>query len=142
MSEKMRLRNTRNCNVGMVTPEKQFGQNIAPGAFTMVTQDEVDYLIGTCTLLQKGILVVEGPKKEEVMENLGIDKENNANFMSDEDIKKKLSMNANQLKKWLDTVEAEPDVLDKIARIASGMNLSMNKIQVLKDKVPNFEFSK
>jgi hypothetical protein len=142
MSEKMRLRNTKQCNVGIITPEKQFGQNIPPKSFTMVTQDEIDYLIGTCTLLQRGILVVEGEKKEEVLESLGVDKANNANFMSDEDIKKKLSMNANQLKKWLDTVEAEPDTLDKIAQIASGMNLAMNKIQLLKDKIPNFEFIK
>ena len=51
-------------------------------------------------------------------------------------------MNTNQLKKWLDSTEAEPYVLDRICEIASGMNLSMNKIQVLKDKIPHFEFIK
>ena len=142
MNERIRVRNTKKFNVGIITPDKPYGQNIAPGAFTILNQDEIDYLIGTSTLFQKGILQVEGEKKEDVLESLGVDKENNANFMSDEDIKKKLSMNANQLKKWLDSTEAEPYVLERVAEIASGMNLSMNKIQVLKDKIPNFEFIK
>lgn len=142
MSERIRLRNPQKFNVGIITPDKPHGLNIAPGAFTIVTQDDVDYLMGTSSLLQKGVLIVEGEKQAEVLETLGVSKENNANFMSDEDIKKKLSMNANQLKKWLDSTEAEPYVLNRIAEIASEMNLNMNKIQVLKDKIPNFEFIK
>lgn len=142
MSERIRLRNPQKFNVGIITPDKPHGLNIAPGAFTIVTQDDVEYLMGTCSLLQKGVLIVEGEKQAEVLETLGVSKENNANFMSDEDIKKKLSMNANQLKKWLDSTEAEPYVLNRIAEIASEMNLNMNKLQVLKDKVPGFEFIK
>ena len=142
MNERIRLRNVQKFNVGIITPDKTNGINITPGAFTIVNQDELDYLMGMSTLLQKGILQVEGEKREETMEVMGINTENNANFMSDEDIKKKLGMNTNQLKKWLDSTEAEPYVLDRIAEIASGMNLSMNKIQVLKDKIPNFEFIK
>lgn len=142
MNERIRLRNPQKFNVGIVTPDKPYGQNIAPGGFTICNQDEIDYLMGNSTLLSKGVLVVEGEKKEEVLEAMGVDKENNANFMSDEDIKKKLGMNANQLKKWLDKANAEPYVMQKIAEIASEMNLSMNKIQVLKDKIPNFEFIK
>ena len=140
MNERIRLRNPQKFNVGIITPDKPHGLNIAPGAFTIVSQDDLDYLMGTSQLLRKGILQVDGEKSEEVIGNLGIEKENNANFMSDEDIKKKLSMNANQLKKWLDSTEAEPYVLNKIAEIASTMNLSMNKIQVLQEKVPNFKF--
>ena len=140
--ERMRLRNPQKFNVGIVTLDNPVGMNIAPGAFTVVSQDDIDFIMGTSTLLQKGILRVEGEKEEEVMESLGVITEDNANFMSDEDIKKKLSGNANQLRKWLDTTEAEPYVLNRIAEIASGMNLSMNKIQVLKDKIPEFEFIK
>lgn len=142
MSDRIRLRNPQKFNVGIITPDKPHGLNIAPGAFTIVTQDDVDYLMGTCSLLRKGVLIVEGEKQAEVFETLGVSKENNANFMSDDDIKKKLSMNANQLKKWLDSTEAEPYVLNRIAEIASEMNLNMNKLQVLKDKIPNFEFIK
>jgi hypothetical protein len=142
MAEKMRLNNPNKFAVGIITPEKEYGVNILPGAFTMVTQDEVDYIMATSTLLQNGVLQLAGEKQKELAATMGIEMENNANFMSDEDIKKKLSVNANQLKKWLDTVDAEPYVLNRIAEIASGMNLSMNKIQVLKDKIPDFEFIK
>ena len=142
MNERIRLRNTKRFSVGIVTPDKLYGLNIAPGAFTIINQDELDYLMGTSTLLQKGILQVEGEKKDETLEALGVKQEDNANFMSDEDIRKKLSMNAAQLKKWLNATEAEPYVLDRIAEIASDMNLSLNKIQILKDKIPNFEFIK
>ena len=142
MSEKIRLRNPQQFNVGIITIDKPYGLNIAPGAFTIVSKDDIDYLMATSTLLQKGILRVEGEQKEEVLEQMGVKEEDNANFMSDEDIKKKLSTNASQLKKWLDSTEAEPYVLQRIAEIASGMNLSQNKLQVLKDKVPNFDFFK
>ena len=140
MSEKMRLNNPNAFSVGIITPEKQYGVNIQPGAFTMVTQDEVDYLMATSTLLSNGVLRLVGEKQKELEETLGVKAEDNANFMSDEDIKKKLSGNANQLKKWLNSDEIEPYVLDKIASIAKGMNLSMNKIQVLQDKLPEYDF--
>lgn len=140
MNERIRLRNPQKFNVGIVTPDKPYGQNIAAGGFTIINQDELDYLMGNSKLLQKGILQVEGEKREESLEAMGVDEENNANFMSDEDIKKKLQMNANQLKKWLNSTEAEPYVLERVAEIAKGMNLSANKLQVLQAKIPNFNF--
>ena len=140
MSEKMRLNNPNAFAVGIITPEKQYGVNIQPGAFTMVTQDEVDYLMATSTLLRDGVLRLAGEKQLELANTLGINMEDNANFMSDEDIKKKLSGNANQLRKWLNSDEIKPYVLDKIAGIAKGMNLSLNKIQVLQEKLPEYDF--
>lgn len=140
MSDKMRLNNPNNFAVGIITPEKPYGVNIRPHAFTMVTQDEVDYLMATSTLLKDGVLRLVGEKQQELADILGVNMEDNANFMSDEDIKKKLSGNANQLRKWLDSDDIKPYVLDKIAEIAKTMNLSMNKIQVLQDKLPNYDF--
>ena len=140
MSEKMRLNNPNAFAVGIITPEKPYGVNIQPNAFTMVTQDEVDYLTATSTLLRDGVLRLAGEKQQELADTLGVKMEDNANFMSDEDIKKKLSGNANQLKKWLNSDEIKPYVLDKIASIAKTMNLSMNKIQVLQDKIPDYDF--
>lgn len=142
MSERIRLRNPQAFNVGIVTPDKPYGINIVPGGFTIVNQDELDYLMSSSRLLQKGVLQVEGEKKEEALEAMGIDAENNANFMSDEDIRKKLAGNANQLKKWLESTEAEPYVLGRIVEIARGMNLSANKLQVLQAKIPDAEFLK
>lgn len=140
MSEKMRLNNPNTFAVGIITPEKQYGVNILPGAFSMVTQDEVDYLMATSTLLRDGTLRLAGEKQKELADTMGVKMEDNANFMSDDDIKKKLSGNANQLRKWLNSDEIQPYVLDKIATIAKGMNLSMNKIQVLQEKLPDFDF--
>jgi len=140
MSEKMRLNNPNAFAVGIITPEKAYGVNILPGAFTMVTKDEVDYLMATSTLLRDGVLRLAGEEQKELAANMGIEMENNANFMSDEDIKKKLSGNANQLRKWLNSDDIKPYVLDRIATIAKGMNLSMNKLQVLQEKLPEFDF--
>ena len=139
MGDKIRLRNPQKFSVGIITDEKPNGLNILPGAFTMVTQDEIDYLMATSTLLSKGILRVEGAKKDEVLQTMGIEEENNANFMSDDDIKKKLSGSVNQLKKWLDS-DIEPFVLERIADIAKEMNLNISKIQVLQDKLPSYNF--
>ena len=142
MNERIRLRNPQKFNVGIITPDKPYGQNIVAGGFTIINQDELDYLMGNSKLLQKGVLQVEGEKREETLEALGINTEDNANFMSDEDIKKKLQMNANQLRKWLNSTEAEPYVLDRGAEIARGMNLSANKLQVLREKMPGVDFLK
>ena len=141
MNEKIRLRNPQKFNVGIITNDKPYGLNIAPGSFTIVSKDDVDFLMATSTLLQKGILRIEGDKKEEVLEQMGVKEEDNANFMSDEDIKKKLSGNVTQLRKWLDG-DIEPYVMEKIAEIADGMNLNANKLQVLKEKIPNHDFLK
>ncbi len=139
---KIRLVNPHQFNVGIITPEKPYGYNIAPNAFALCTKDEVDYLMATSDKLQRGILRVQGEAKDEIEEQLNIDTENNANFMSDDDIRKKLSGNANQLRKWLNSGEIEGFVLDRIAEIAKEMNLSLNKIQVLQEKLPNYEFIK
>lgn len=140
MSEKIRLNNPNAYPVGIVTPEKPYGANIPPNAFTMVTQDEVDYLMATSTLFQDGVLRLSGEKQKELADTMGINMEDNANFMSDDDIRKKLSGNANQLRKWLNSDDIKPYVLDRIAEIAKGMNLSMNKIQVLQERLPDYEF--
>ena len=108
----------------------------------MCTQDEIDYLAATCTLFADGVLRLAGEKQKELADAIGVTMEDNANFMSDEDIKKKLSGNANQLRKWLNSDDIKPYVLNKIAEIAKNMNLSLNKIQVLQEKLPDFDFMK
>ena len=140
MSEKMRLNNPNKFAVGIITPEKEYGVNILPGAFTMVTENEVDYLMATSTLLQEGKLVLSGEKQKQLADTMGIKMEDNANFMTDEEIKKKLNANANTLRKWLNSGEIHPYVLERIATLAKDMNLSLNKIQVLQEKLPDFDF--
>lgn len=141
-NDRFRVKNPHPFTVGIVTVDKPYGISVPANSFTLLTQDEIDYLISTSTLFQDGVLQVEGEKQKEVVETMGINMENNANFMSDEDIRKKLSGNITQLRKWLDSAEMKPYVLDKVAEIAKGMNLSMTKIQVLQDKLPEYEFLK
>ena len=139
---KIRLDNPHKFDVGViVSSDKPAGTNVRHGSFLMVSQDELDYINSTSSLLKRGSLRIHNAEKEKIEEVVGVEIENNANFMSDEDIRKKLSGNANQLRKWLDS-DIEPFVLDRIAEIAAEMNLSLNKIQVLQDKIPNYEFIK
>lgn len=141
-TEKFRVINPHPFSVGIVTIDKPYGIAIQPHSFTMLTQDEIDYLISISHLFQDGVLQVVGEKQKEIAETVGMDLENNANFMSDDDIRKKLSGNANQLRKWLESAEFQPYVLDKIAEIALEMNLNMNKIKVLQEKMPEYDFMK
>lgn len=139
-TEELRLNNPNRFAVGIITPRKEYGVNILPGAFTMVTQDELDYLMATSTLLRDGTLVLSGEKQQALADTMGVKIEDNANFMSDDEIRKKLSMNANQLRKWLNSGDIQPYVMEKIVMIAKTMNLNMNKIQVLHEKLPDFDF--
>jgi hypothetical protein len=122
-------------NIGIKTPNNMFGINIRPGSFTIVDEDDVDYLMSTTTLLSKGWLQVEEKKKTEVLEKMGIDETETSAFMSDEEIMKKLNSNGRTLEKWLNDI-TDPMQLDRIANLAVGMNLSMNKIKILQAKIP------
>ena len=135
MGEKLRLYNKTKCNIGIKTPSNQIGVNIRPGSFALVDDIDIEYLMSTCTLLQRGLLQVEEKKKEEVLGMMGIDESESSAFMSDEEIQKKLNSNGKTLEKWLDTID-DPMQLDRVADIAVGMNLSLNKIKILQAKLP------
>lgn len=136
MGEKLRLYNKTKFNIGIVTPTNQLGINIRPGSFTLVDENDIEYLMSTCTLLQRGWLQVEEKKKEEVLGMMGIDAHETSAFMSDAEIQKKLSGTAKNLEKWLDTVTDQMQ-LDRIADVAIGMNLSMSKIKILQERIPS-----
>ena len=59
--------------------------------------------------------------------------------MSNEEIKKKLSGTGKKLREWLATIE-EGHTLDRVFDVAVGMNLSVDKIKILKEKMPDKEF--
>jgi len=131
------LKNPQKFNVGIVTYDKKEGVNIAPGSFALVTQRELNYLDSTSTLLRRGILFVE--ENDEAMQKIGIDMATNPNFISDEEIKKKLSGTTKKMKEWLDTV-TEGYILDRIYDVAMGMNLSIDKVNALSKKMPDKKF--
>lgn len=135
MAEKIRLYNKTKMNIGIKTPNNMFGINIRPGSFTIVDEDDVDYLMSTTTLLSKGWLQVDEKKKGEVLERMGIDEAEAPAFLPDEEIMKKLNANGRTLEKWLNGID-DPMQLDRIATIALGMNLSLNKVKILQAKIP------
>lgn len=136
MSEKIRIYNKTKFNIGIKTPTNDIGINIRPGSFTVLSEDEIDYVMSTCTLLQCGWLQVEEKAKEDTLAKLGIDEKEEAAFMDDEEIKKKLNGSVKTLEKWLATVQ-DPMELDRIADIAVEQNLSMAKIKLIQAKIPN-----
>lgn len=139
MTDKIVLRNPQKFDVGIVTsPERPLGVNIRPGSFALVTQDELAYLASTSTLLSKGILRVD-EKQAEAMQEIGIDQASDPNFITDEEIKKKLGGTAKKVREWLNTIE-EGYILDRIYDAAMGMNLSQDKLKALQEKMPDKAF--
>lgn len=138
MDEKILLRNPQKFDVGIVTLEKPLGMNIRAGSFVMVNQNELSYLASTSTLLQDGILTVD-EKQIPALQEVGIDPTTDPNFIKDDEIKKKLSGTTKKLREWLATVELG-HILDRVYDIAMTMNLSVDKVKVLQEKMPDKEF--
>ena len=138
MNDKIVLRNTQKFDVGIMTPDKPLGVNIRPGSFALVTQTELNYIASTCTLLQRGMLRVDD-ENAEVMQELGIDQATDPHFIKDEEIQKKLSGTVKKVREWLATSD-EDYILDRVYDVAMTMNLSMDKIKALKERMPNKDF--
>ena len=139
MSDKIKVYNPQKFDVGIITQDKPAGVNIKSGSFALITQDDVDFLASTCTLFQRGILKIEADKLEETMGSIGIDVHTDGNFITDEEIAKKLSGTKNAMSKWLGTV-TEGYLLDRIYDIAKNMNLNADKIKLLQEKMPDRDF--
>nr|DAO42679.1 MAG TPA: hypothetical protein [Caudoviricetes sp.] len=142
----LRLKNVQQFDIGVKTPDKPMGVNIQRGSFLPVSEDDVNYIASVSNLIQRGLLIVEniaGAEKDiakEVVTSLGIDEKENPNFATDEEIRKCLSASQKKMADWLDSIE-EPVLLDRIYTIAMGMeNLNINKLKLLKNKMPNREF--
>ena len=138
MEEKIVLRNPQKFDIGIVTLEKPLGVNIKAGSFALVNESELNYLASISDLLQKGLLQVDDQHKEQMLE-LGINPDDDVNFVKDEEIRKKLSGTGKKLKEWLATIE-EGHVLDRVYDVATGMNLNVDKVKILKEKMPDKEF--
>ena len=100
-----------------------------------MTEDDIEYLMSTSTLFQRGLLRVE-EKAAEIISEQGIDMATDPNFADDTVIKEKLALSAKKLTEWLDTVH-EPHVLDRIYDVAMEANLPMAKLKVLHQKMPD-----
>jgi len=138
MEDKIVLRNPQKFDIGIITLEKPLGVNIRAGSFALVNESELNYLASTCDLLQKGMLLVDDKHKEQMLE-LGINPDEDVNFVTNEEIQKKLSGTGKKLREWLVGIE-EGHTLDRIYDVAKGMNLNVDKVKILKEKMPDKEF--
>lgn len=139
MADKIKVYNPQKFDVGIITQDKPMGINVKSGSFVLLTQDEISYLASVCTLFQRGCLRVEEKHAAETMQELGIDVNNDPNYVDDEDIKAKLSGTPKSIEKWLAGI-TEPYVFDRIYDVAADMNLSVAKVKVLQAKMPNKNF--
>ena len=136
MSEKIKVLNPQKFDVGVVTPDNKLGINIKAGTFAYMTEDDIGYINSTSRIFQRGLLRVENPVKEaEVMENIGIDVENEPNFVTDDDIRKAFGLSAKKLEEWLAGI-TEEYLLDRVFEIARAENLPSNKLKVLQAVSP------
>lgn len=138
MAERIKVYNLQKFDVGVVTFDRPMGLNITPGSFALLSEDDISYIASISTLFQRGYLRVD-KKEEAVMQAIGIDPETNPAFITDEDIQKKLGGTPKKIGEWLDTVK-EPYILDRIYDIAVKMNLTMGKLKVLREHMPERTF--
>ena len=138
MAEKIKLLNPQKFDVGIVTLENKIGVNIKAGSFALVTSDDIAYLASISDVFRRGILKVE-EKNVDVMQEAGIDQQNDPHFITDEEIQKKLSGTVKKMKEWLATID-EGYILDRIYDVAMNMNLSLDKVKALNEKMPEKKF--
>ena len=97
MDGKIKVYNPTQHDVGVYLLDNPLnGRNIRPGAFLFMTEADVEMLLATTKLFSDGHLKVE-EKAEQLLADNGIELQDNPNLMSDEEIKKKLSMSAKKI---------------------------------------------
>lgn len=138
MADTIKLMNPQKFDVGIKRLNDSVGINIRAGSFAMVTEDDIAYLASVSDVFRRGILRVE-QKNLEAMQAAGIDQENDPNFITNEEIARKLGGTARKIREWLRDVN-EGHILDRVYDVAMGMNLSQDKLKALQEKMPDKAF--
>lgn len=113
-------------------------QTVAPGSFVKMTQDDIDYLSTISRIFSGGYLRVEAAEEDAVLEQIGVVKEDNPNFMDDAEIKKKLAMSAAKITAWLADID-DKLFLNRVYEIAKEMDIATSKMKIISAKVPNMD---
>lgn len=137
-TKNIRLYNLQKFDVGVKLLDNDRGVNVRAGGFIQISEDDIAYINSISSVLRRGMLRIE-KEKEILMQEVGIDTDSDPNFITDEEIQKKLGMSAKKIDEWLATVEEEY-IKERIFNIAIGMNLTMSKIKVLQAAMPNRTF--
>lgn len=139
MDGKIKVYNPTQHDVGVFLLDNPLnGRNIRPGSFIFMTEADIEMLLATTRLFADGHLKVE-EKAEQILIDNGIEMQDNPSLMSEDEIKKKLSMSAKKIGDWLEGVEVD-HVLDRIYQVAMSMDLPKTKLEVLRVKMPDRDF--
>lgn len=135
---KVRVDNPQKFDVGVKTLNMPMGMNIKAGSFAMLEDNDVEYIMSISNLFQRGIIRLHDGNAE-ALEAVGVDVKDNGDFADDAEIRKRLGSTVAAMKKWLDTVK-EPYMFDRIYEAAKEMNLPLNKLKLLQEKIPGKRF--
>lgn len=132
MTEKVRVVNQTRYDIGLKLMNGG-ERNIHGGSFIILSRDDVEYVMGLapklfaapCQLLVQDEVLLQDFGIAEKVEEVKIDKE---------EIGRKLTGSAKNLKAWLDSIEA-PFLLDIIREVADGMDLPASKQKILDAKL-------
>lgn len=138
MNEKVKVINPQKFDVGVNLLSMPLGINIKAKSFAMVTEEDVNYIASISNVFTRGLLLVE-KEKTEILEAVGVNPETDIGYMTDEEIKKKLSGTAKKLEEWLEEIEEE-FILDRVYDVAMSMDLNLNKVKILQAKMPKKDF--
>lgn len=138
MNGKVKIINPQKFDVGVKLLSMPLGINIKAKSFAMVTEEDVNYIATISNMFTNGILKLE-EQNVEMLQAVGVDPATNMAYMTDEEIKKKLSGSAKKMEEWLNGIE-EDYTLDRIYDVAKDMDLNLNKVKVLQEKMPAKDF--
>ena len=139
MDKKIKVYNHNAFDIAVRFPEGREAL-ITHGTFYRMAEDEIEHINNISTLFSKGFLVIEdnSPEAEEIVEGLNLNtKDDTTNFITDDEIIKKLKANANTLRKWLESVD-DTVVLARVCEIGRTMDLPSSKVAVICEKIPAF----
>ena len=137
--EKIRVENPRKFAVGF-TLLNGVEKTIQPGSFTLLSQDEIEYLASIAPSLFQDEKVLRLSDREMAVQ-LGFISGLDQPALDAEEIRKRLNQRLPQLRAWLEGIH-EDYLMDAICDVAAEMDLPASKLQLLQERMPHREFLK
>ena len=133
----MKVYNDRKYPVGLIL-QNGLERVVHSAGYTLLSRDEIEFVASNAPRLFEGERQLR-LEDHETAAQMGFIESAETPVMDDAEIRKKLSLRANQLKAWLDGV-SEPYLLDAIYDVAMTMDLPASKLQLLQERMPDKEF--
>ena len=133
----MKVYNDRKYPVGLIL-QNGLERVVHSAGYTLLSRDEIEFVASNAPRLFEGERQLRLEDRETAAQ-MGFIESTETPVMDDAEIRKKLSLRANQLKAWLDGV-SEPYLLDAIYDVAMTMDLPASKLQLLQERMPDKEF--